>query len=116
MLVIFTNNSAAGIFLSQLYAEIAAGGYIQTQRTKADLDGDQTLKEYVAAGTISLAFTAETGDDVALGFSEVPENYTDVLRPLATAVPAFTFIWNTDDEALNWSDGTDWRDANGALT
>ncbi len=47
-----------------------------------------------------------------------PEVYTNISRP-ATSVgyPAGTAIWNTDDNALNWSDGAGgWRDYKGVLT
>lgn len=37
-------------------------------------------------------------------------------RPAATAVPAGSVVWNSDDNAPNYSDGTNWRDAMGNLT
>lgn len=46
----------------------------------------------------------------------VVASYTDATRPAASAVPAGTQIWNTDDGAPNWSDGTDWVDAAGTTT
>jgi hypothetical protein len=116
MQVTFTNASADPIYLSQLYVEIAPGASVTTQRTRADLEGDQILKAYVQAGTITLAFTLETGDSAPAGFGSVPMSYTNITRPAANTVPTFTAIWNTDDEALNWSDGTDWRMADGSIT
>lgn len=41
---------------------------------------------------------------------------TDATRPSATLFFPGTGIWNTDDAAWNYSDGTNWRDAVGALT
>jgi hypothetical protein len=41
---------------------------------------------------------------------------TDANRPSATTFLAGTKVWNTDDAAYNYSDGTAWRDAIGALT
>jgi hypothetical protein len=41
---------------------------------------------------------------------------TDATRPAATEFLAGTKIWNTDDAAYNFSDGTAWRDAQGGLT
>lgn len=37
-------------------------------------------------------------------------------RPDASLVTPGTAIWNTDDNAPNWSDGTYWRDADGNIT
>ena len=42
--------------------------------------------------------------------------YTDSTRPSAALFLAGTRIWNTDDNAYNYSDGTNWRDAQGGLT
>jgi hypothetical protein len=80
------------------------------------LEADQILKQYVQAGTITLSFALETGDLAALGFGSVPISYSDITRPAANTIPTFTPIWNTDDDALNWSDGANWRDSNGAIT
>lgn len=41
---------------------------------------------------------------------------TDATRPAATEFLPGTRIWNTDDNAFNFSNGTDWYDALGALT
>lgn len=43
-------------------------------------------------------------------------SYTNANRPAATTVEAGTMIWNTDDAAVNLSDGTVWRDAVGTAT
>jgi hypothetical protein len=42
--------------------------------------------------------------------------YSNATRPDASKVPPGSSIWNVDDRAPNWSDGTDWRDAMGNLT
>ena len=42
--------------------------------------------------------------------------YTDATRPAATTFLAGTRIWNSDDSAYNYSDGTNWVDAMGGLT
>ena len=44
-----------------------------------------------------------------------PEVYTNTNRPSASDFPAGVSIWNTDDNTLNWSDGVNWRDAQGNL-
>lgn len=43
-------------------------------------------------------------------------SYNDGTRPAASSVPAGAMIWNTGDNAPNFSDGTDWRTATGAVT
>ncbi len=45
-----------------------------------------------------------------------PPSFDNAHRPSATNYPIGTAIWNTDDNALNWSDGTDWRNAAGSVT
>lgn len=45
-----------------------------------------------------------------------PPSYTDGNRPSAGSVPAGFMIWNTTDNALNVSDGTNWRTATGTIT
>jgi hypothetical protein len=45
-----------------------------------------------------------------------PEEYDDVTRPNANLYPVGAGIWNTDDNAYNYSDGTNWHNAMGALT
>jgi hypothetical protein len=45
-----------------------------------------------------------------------PEAYTNLTRPSAALYPIGASIWNTNDNALNYSDGTAWRDAMGVIT
>lgn len=42
--------------------------------------------------------------------------FTDGNRPAASAYAAGSYIYNTSDNAPNWSDGTNWRDAAGNVT
>ena len=42
--------------------------------------------------------------------------FTNAERPDASTVAPGTQIWNSDDKAPNYSDGTDWYDAVGNLT
>lgn len=57
-------------------------------------------------------FNATSMGDVA-GALEVFSNAT---RPDPSAVPVGHEIWNSDDNAPNYSDGTAWRDAAGLIT
>jgi hypothetical protein len=115
MLVTFTNASSEDVFLSLLYKNLAPGESVQVSKSRSELDMEQPLKELVAAGTIVLAFAVESGDDAALGAEPWPP-FTDLSRPAPADWPLFGAIWNTDDSALNWTDGTNWRDAAGVIT
>ena len=42
--------------------------------------------------------------------------YANATRPAASSLKLGTQIWNSDDLAPNWSDGTNWRDAAGVVT
>ena len=46
----------------------------------------------------------------------MPAVYSNTTRPPANTVPVGRMIFNTDDDAPNWSNGTDWLDASGHLT
>ena len=41
---------------------------------------------------------------------------TDATRPDASTFLPGTGVWNSEDSAWNFSDGTNWRDALGTLT
>lgn len=116
MLVKITNIGSDQIHLSAYGTVLNPGGEVETRRGMADIVGDESLKALIVSGDVSLVFTKEAGDDVVGGFGDTPPSYSDGTRPAATAVPAFTFIFNTDDAAPNWSDGTIWRDAAGVAT
>lgn len=115
MLVTFTNAGAEEIFISLLYKSLAAGASVTVSKSRSELDQEQPLKALVQAGTVVLSFAEEAGDDAALGTESFPP-FTDLTRPAATAWPLYGAIWNTDDDALNWTDGTNWLDATGAIT
>jgi len=56
-------------------------------------------------------------EDGAWRLSTLPaRSYDNTTRPDASTVVRGTPIFNTDDNAPNWSDGTNWRDAAGNLT
>ena len=115
MLVTITNISSGQVFISTHYVTLEAGGSIQVRRTLSDLDKDEQLKSLVTANSVTLAYTAETNDAVQVGY-EKNMVFTNSSRPLATAVKSGTMIFNSTDEAPNFSDGTNWRDAAGNLT
>jgi hypothetical protein len=115
MLVTFTNASADPVFLSLLYKGLAPGESVTVSKSRSELDQEQPLKKLVQAGTIVLSFAEELGDDAAVGTEPHPA-FADLTRPLPADWPIFSAIWNTDDNALNWTDGTNWRDAAGVIT
>lgn len=74
-------------------------------------------------GVISVADVFDIGPTTEAGVaandpapaSSVP-NYSNTTRPSAASVPVGSEIFNTDDNAPNYSDGADWRDADGNIT
>ncbi len=46
----------------------------------------------------------------------VGAEFTNATRPDPTTVLVGTMIFNTDDNAPNWGDGAEWRDAAGNIT
>jgi hypothetical protein len=81
-------------------------GYIDiTASSKSTLSYENgAISKLVAAGVISAVMYLR------------PEAYTNITRPSATLYPVGAGIWNTDDSAYNYSDGTAWRDSVGVLT
>lgn len=116
MQVTFTNTTGSPLYVHTLQVPIAAGASKTTRRTSADLDRDQILKANVVLGYITLGFTLEAGDMAVLGPTGGAPSYSNATRPAASSVAAFSWIWNTSDNAPNWSDGTNWRDASGVIT
>lgn len=47
------------------------------------------------------------------GQAVFPPTYTDATRPSASSVSAGAVIYNSTDNGLNVSDGSDWRAPNG---
>jgi len=115
MLVTITNAGAEDIFVSLLYKQIAVGASVTVSKSRSELDQELEFKKLVQAGTLVLSFAEEDGDSAAVGTESFPA-FTDLTRPLPADWPLFGAIWNTDDNALNWTDGTNWRDAAGVIT
>ena len=116
MQVTFTNNTSSPLYLSAIYMLIQPGQSLTTRRTRAQLDAEQQLKTYVQAGDIQLTFAAETGDNAELGASGPSlSSFTTLTRPLPTAVPTFSAIWDSDLNFTIWSDGVNWRDNDGNI-
>jgi hypothetical protein len=120
MLVTFTNTTSSPIFISLLYKQLGATGSadasVTVSKTLSELDQEQSLKALVESGDVTLSFASESGDSAAMGAQESMASFDDAGRPAASAWPLFSPIWNTDDNAPNWSDGTNWRDAAGTIT
>lgn len=115
MLVTITNAGSEDLFVSLLYKALAVGESVTVSKSRSELDQEIEFKKLVQAGTLTLAFEMEDGDSAAIGTEPHPA-FSDLGRPSASDWPIFAAIWNTDDNALNWSDGTAWRDATGAAT
>lgn len=63
-----------------------------------------------------------TGTLVGMDFATIIRSqtktgiYANATRPAASSLKLGTQIWNSDDNAPNFSDGTNWRDATGVIT
>lgn len=66
MLVNITNTSStAQVYLSSLFLPLAASATVSVQRTQAQVDADLNLKALILAGSVTVTFTAEAGDELA---------------------------------------------------
>ena len=115
MLVTITNAGSEDLFVSLLYKALAVGESVTVSKSRSELDQEIEFKKLVQAGTLTLSFEMEDGDSAAIGTEPHPA-FTDLSRPAAGDWPIFAAIWNTDDDALNWTDGTNWKDAAGVNT
>lgn len=115
MLVTITNASSEDQFISLLYKTLAVGESVTVSKSRSELDQELEFKKMVQDGTLTLAFEMEDGDSAAIGTEPHPA-FSNTSRPTASDWPIFSAIWNTDDAALNWSDGTNWLDATGTIT
>lgn len=96
------NNDVAALYLNAFGYQ---GGATRFRRTFIqDGKGNNVLVSYPDAGRVQsfLPF-------------QLPV-YTDGTRPAANTLTAGSSIWNSSDNAPNYSDGTNWRDAAGAVT
>ncbi len=86
---------------------VPAGGSIDIPASSRSLLSFDmgSIRKFTTAGVITSALYLQ------------PEVWTNMTRPAATDYPAGTSVWNTDDNALNWSDGAgNWRDSTGIIT
>jgi hypothetical protein len=82
MLVTLTNlSSTTPVYVSSLYTTIAASSSIQTKRTYAQVSEDVQIMTLVNAGSVSLAYTEEAGDDAAgLGGLDAGVAFSQTIR------------------------------------
>lgn len=64
--------------------------------------------------TATAAFESDNYFSVTKGITHAV--FTNTTRPAANTLKAGTQIWNSDDNAPNYSDGTAWRAADGTVT
>lgn len=76
----------------------------------------------VSFNNMSVGVDSYARDSVLMGYGgKLPvfrpdQVFADSTRPAASGVAAGGYVYNTDDNAPNWSDGTNWRDAAGNVT
>lgn len=79
----------------------------------------QNLQAQVVAGQVIYVWTSlpEYYTPGMYAASPIPlQNFGNTNRPPAGAVGVGTMIFNTDDGAPNWSNGTNWIDSSGNIT
>ncbi len=109
-----TNLTSSPVLVQELYASVPASGTLATERTQSDVLGMSSFLTSVAAGDLSYVITY-SDEELAAGLAGAPI-FANVDRPDSSSVATGLEIYNTDDTAPNYSDGTDWRDAAGSLT
>lgn len=75
-----------------------------------DRDSEIRLRDLAARGDVVAKAL------VSLINQNPQKTYTNATRPSPANAPFGGMIWNTDDNAPNFSDGTNWRDVNGNIT
>ena len=116
MLVTFTNASGSQIMVSSLYKVLDPGESATTSRAQTDLQFERQLLVDIESGDVTVAFATEAGDSAATGQPGTLEAFaTAAALPAATARPLFTKVWQTNKTRPAWTDGTDWRWADGVV-
>jgi hypothetical protein len=90
---------------------VPVGGFIDIPASSRSMLSfyNGTINKFTIAGVITSSFISTIPSQ--------PESYNNTNRPNAALYTAGTGIWNTDDNAMNWSDGNgNWRNANGQIT
>ncbi len=75
----------------------------------ANLTGDTPVDLEALLNALGIRFNDDTATLQVAAFSQAA-------RPDPSSVPVGTVIFNTDDNAPNWSDGTVWRNSAGVTT
>ena len=117
MIVTITNVSSAQQYVSCLVKSLEPSEIATWTGSQSELDAQSQLKQLAADGLVTYVVSAGTDNvDIRELTPTTFVSYTNDLRPLPNTVPPGTGIWNTDDKAPNWSDGTNWRDSVGVIT
>lgn len=113
MIVTITNVHSDKVYISCLYTSLDVGQSVNWDVSQSQLDAESQLNQLVVDGYLTMSFAGGGS------YPEIPDptvTYSNTTRPAATSVAAGTMIFNTDDNAPNFSDGTNWRDADGVIT
>jgi hypothetical protein len=115
MLITVTNISDDLVAINTIYKTLQVDEAVTFSRTAAQIDADLQLKSLITDGLVEVTMESETSDASIVPTTPLA-HYTNTSRPDATTVSAYTVIYNTSDQAINVSDGTNWRDADGNVT
>jgi len=104
MLVTLKNNGAGQVYLSTANKTIANGESFTFSRAAADLDRDESFKEFIKKNPkIGVSYVAEPHDFVAPGLTAIPVAYAAGVRPDPNSCPVGSVIWNATTKEPNWA-------------
>ena len=115
MLITVTNISTDQVPINTIYKTLEVAEAITFSRTAAQIDAELQLKQLIVDGLVSVSFEDEA-TDIGVAPQAAIASYSNATRPSASDIPTYSMIFNTSDNQINISDGTNWRDPSGAIT
>lgn len=85
----------------------------KSQKATKDTDPVQMFNQLISQLDINARKVENAINEISIIQLAV---YTNSNRPDPSKIPHGSMIYNTDDNAPNFSDGTNWRDAAGTIT
>lgn len=120
MQVTITNATSTQRFVSMLYKTLEANGTtgdsVTVSKSVAEMSQERQFLIDVENGDLTLSFVVEAGDSAVIGHPSTLESFaTAAALPAASARPLFTTVWQVNKDRAAWTDGTDWRYADGVV-
>lgn len=113
----FTKIVNSDVVTISIPSGLGGGSLVAGASTTVAFDIQTVGAAMSAAGIIHYGMSSVDAGGASGSISSNPgASYSNVLRPAASAFSIGAAVWNTDDNAYNYSDGTNWRDAAGNIT